>query len=200
MGGMRRGLVCATAFGAAWIALLAASIQPANAAPAQAQVCPRFPCWVLNAEAVWSVERHSDKGPGRTEARFANRSTYPILQSDKVPPNSPDWDFYTTPPQHVLDGGAHRSQQYWNFQSLWMSCPPAGTPRRPHQYVPPPDVYAFFLDLEIGRGSQEDVNQFDPLVRTYQAWVQTNLGFTIGTDGSIESHEPREFMAAVTAY
>src|SRR5207244_9532935 len=81
-----------------------------------------------------------------------------------------------------------------------LSCPPAGTPRRPHQYVPPLDVYAFFLDLEIGRGTQEDVNQFDPLVRTYQAWVQTNLGFSIGTDASIESHRPRDFMPAFNAY
>jgi hypothetical protein len=144
--------------------------------------CPEFPCWVINTAGIYSVERHSKHGPGRVQKRFANPSTFPVLQADKVEPGDPDWDFYTTPRSRITKPGAERAEQFWSFQQLWLSCPPPGSRGSPEHFVPPPDVTAFFLDLETGAGSRENVDTRDPLVAAYQGWVRQHLGVAIGPD------------------
>lgn len=199
----RAGLIAALA-----CALLALSAVEAFASPpprpsgthAESTICPTFPCWVINTEGLYSLKRRSKHGSALLANRFANPSTFPVLQADKVPPSDPDWDFYTAPPSKVMEGGAHRAEQFWNFQTLWLSCPPPGSPGPPEHFVPPPDVNAFFLDLETGQGSREKVDVGDPLIVAYQAWVKAKLGLAIGPNTRIESQHPRTFLSAFGAY
>jgi hypothetical protein len=155
---------------------------------------------VVNTEGIYSVQRQSKHGTARITKRFANASTYPILQADAVPPNDPDWNFYTTPPARITKAGAQRTEQFWNFQALWLSCPPPGSPGAPEHFVPPPDVNAFFLDLETGQGSREKVDTSDPHVAAYQIWAKVKLGVTIGSNDRVETQHPRLFLPAFGAF
>ena len=125
----RAALVALLAGAALMLSAVGAFAQPPRAsAGAGSTVCPTFPCWVVNTAGLYSVQRQSKHGRARVTKRFANASTYPVLQADKVPPGDPDWGFYTTPPARVTKAGARRTEQFWNFQSLWLSCPPPGSP------------------------------------------------------------------------
>src|SRR5437762_88251 len=147
--GSRRATIGIAVSVALVLATMAASTT-ASAAPAfRSPLCPKL-CWVINTAGIYSIERHSHLGWERTGKRFANPRTYPIVQPNKVPPGSEDWDFYTTPPAHITNGGAHRMQQFWMFQALWMACPPDGLATGHAPPAPPPDINAFFFHLEPG--------------------------------------------------